>query len=178
MSRVPSVVYHPEFVADHDRILQQLVDGVAWDQRMRARRTASFGTPYNYSGMTYPEQPFLPPIEEIRRRVTGAVGFEPNNCLVNYYSDGDAKMGFHADSLVGLGPGTGVAIVSLGAERTLWFRELADPDLRLPHPLAGGSLLYMPPEIQLQWKHGVAKEPGAGPRISLTFRRVTPPTGE
>jgi hypothetical protein len=30
----------------------------------------------------------------------------------------------------------------------------------------------MPPEIQLEWQHGVLKQVGAGQRLSLTFRAL------
>jgi alkylated DNA repair dioxygenase AlkB len=83
-------------------------------------------------------------------------------------------MGFHADSIVELVPGTGVAVVSLGAARTLRFRRIDDKSVLWDCPLPNGSLLYMPPEVQLAWKHGVPETPGAGPRISLTFRRLRP----
>ena len=79
-------------------------------------------------------------------------------------------MGYHYDAIDELAPGTGVAIVSLGATRTLRFRLQDDREIEHPWPLPGGSLLYMPPELQHTWKHGVPRQPGAGPRISLTFR--------
>ena len=38
--------------------------------------------------------------------------------------------------------------------------------------LASGSLLYMTAEVQHEWKHSILPQPGAGGRISLTFRRL------
>lgn len=32
----------------------------------------------------------------------------------------------------------------------------------------------LPPEVQLEWQHGVRKQAGAGPRVSLTFRALKP----
>lgn len=170
----PAIAYIPDVVANHRDVLHELIHRVAWDKRMQARHTASFGRPYNYSDMTYPEQPFLPTLVDICQTVAPHIGFRPNNCLINYYIDGRSRMGFHADSLDGLTPQTGVAIVSLGACRTLWFRSFAQPEQTFAQPLEGGSLLYMPPAVQRQWKHGVRREPEAGPRISLTFRSVCP----
>lgn len=168
----PDLLYVPALTPEHEALLQQLCGEIEWDQRMRARKTASFGAPYNYSGMSYPEVPIPPAIEVVRQAVAARVGFEPNNCLVNYYEHGRSRMGFHFDGLDELEPGTGVAIVSLGATRTLWFRDIDDKRREVARPLAGGSLLYMPPEVQHRWKHGIPREPGVGPRISLTFRRL------
>jgi alkylated DNA repair dioxygenase AlkB len=80
-------------------------------------------------------------------------------------------MGFHTDATDDLVPGTGIAVVSLGAERTITFRNQRDRQLLEHYPLKSGSLLYMSPEMQLEWKHGIlAAENAGGGRISLTFR--------
>jgi alkylated DNA repair dioxygenase AlkB len=79
-------------------------------------------------------------------------------------------MGFHADSTEELVAGTGIAIVSLGAERDLSFRSQADKHILERYLLRSGSLLYMTPELQQSWKHGVLAQEGAEGRISLTFR--------
>jgi hypothetical protein len=38
--------------------------------------------------------------------------------------------------------------------------------------LPPGSLLYMSALVQTDWLHAVKREPGAGPRISMTWRRM------
>lgn len=82
-------------------------------------------------------------------------------------------MGFHFDSLEHLAPDTGVAIVSLGDTRSLTFRNRTDKTVEVSYPLVSGSLLYMPPQVQNEWLHGVMKsEPEIGPRMSLTFRHI------
>lgn len=100
------------------------------------------------------------------------IGWTPNNCLVNFYPDGDATMGFHFDSLEPLEPGTGVAIVSLGEERILTFSRRDDKTVRVEQPMPSGSLLLMPAQVQDEWLHAVLKQPGSGARMSLTFRRL------
>jgi alkylated DNA repair dioxygenase AlkB len=139
---------------------------------MRARRTASFGRPYDYSGMTYPEAPWPDWLASLRERVSQAVGHPLNNGLANHYADGEATMGFHADNMVGLAAGSRVAIVSLGAERTLRFRHQRDRSVVVDQRLAPGSLLHMGADVQAEWHHAVPAAPGAGPRISLTFRQM------
>jgi alkylated DNA repair dioxygenase AlkB len=166
------LVYVDNFIPDPDGLLSRLLSETAWDERMRARKTASFGVPYNYSGMEYPTVPFPAEVTEVARRIEARLGVLPNNCLANYSPDGESTMGFHRDALDNLVPGTGVAVVSLGAARMLTFRKIGDKSTEHSVRLSGGSLLYMPPEVQNDWRHGVRAEPAAGPRISLTFRCV------
>ena len=143
-----------------------------WDLRMQARRTASAGKPYNYSGMTYLESPWPDWLLPIRDQVELAVGHLLNNCLANHYEGGSATMGFHSDSQDGLAAGSRVAIVSLGAARTLRFRLQRDRAVGVDVRLEPGSLLHMGADVQSEWHHAVPAEPGAGPRISLTFRQM------
>lgn len=161
-----------DFLDDAQRWFVDLRDGIDWDDGMAARRTASFGVAYNYSQMRYPYRPMPPSLDELATRVAAVVGFRPNNCLLNCYADGESRMGFHADQTDILVPGTGIAIVSLGAVRALRFRAIADSQQRVDYRLNGGSLLYMSAELQRHWQHAVPREPGAGARISLTFRAL------
>jgi alkylated DNA repair dioxygenase AlkB len=161
------------FVPDAAALFAALLGSVAWDGRMKARKAASFGLPYNYSGIVWPAAPFPAEIVPLLHRVAARVGFEPNNCLAHHYPDAVSRMGFHADSTDELAPGTGIAVVSLGAERAITFRSQEDRT-RLEHfPLRPGSLLYMCPQMQADWKHAILPVEGAvGRRISLTFRRM------
>lgn len=70
-----------------------------------------------------------------------------------------------------LDPGTGVAVVSLGAERVITFRSV-DKSVTVKYPLASESLLYMSAVVQHGWRHAILPQPDAGGRISLTFRRL------
>jgi alkylated DNA repair dioxygenase AlkB len=81
-------------------------------------------------------------------------------------------MGFHADSTAELAEGTGIAIVSLGARRSITFQYKRGAKEEFEYPLVSGSLLYMSPEMQQDWRHAIRKQPEAGGRISLTFRQI------
>jgi alkylated DNA repair dioxygenase AlkB len=169
---VPGVWVEDGFVPDGDALFALLSGTTSWDARMRARRTASFGVPYNYSGLTYPVAPVPDPVAALMDRLAVRLGWRPSNCLANFYPDGNSTMGFHADSTDELEPGTGVAVVSLGAERGITFRAAADKSVAIEYPLRSGSLLYMTAEVQTGWKHAILPRPGAGGRISLSFRRL------
>lgn len=168
----PDVLFESGFVPDAVGLFAWLREHTVWDDRMRARLTASFGQPYNYSDMSYPPAPWPEPLVPLLEALEGRLSFRPNNCLANYYPTGDATMGFHADAVYELAPGTGVAIVSLGEERILRFRRSDDKTVICDYPLPPGSLLYMPAAVQAEWKHAIPAQPGAGARISLAFRRL------
>lgn len=167
-----SIFLDEGFVENSQDLYEQLATSITWDDRMRARKAASFGVPYDYSGIEWPAAPMPDSIGDILERVAERVGFRPNNCLAHFYPDGSSTMGLHSDSTEDLEPGTGIGIVSLGTQRLITFRNRNDR--RLEHyALSSGSLLYMTPEMQADWKHGIlAAQEVAGGRISLTFRRM------
>ncbi|MFC5814928.1 alpha-ketoglutarate-dependent dioxygenase AlkB family protein [Nonomuraea harbinensis] len=163
------VRYFADALPHADTDLAFLLTEVTWDDRMRARRTASFGVPYNYSGQHYEPMAMPPRIAAIAARVGEFAGYPFNNCLANRYETGDNTMGFHQDSYEGLTPSSAIAIVSLGATRPLVFRSI-DGAHRTELTLEHGSLLLMTQTTQRTWTHGVPRTSSAGRRISLTFR--------
>ena len=165
-------MYEDAFVPSSASLYDFLENHVNWDSSMRARKTASYGVAYNYSQMQYPYQEFLPQLDQIRLQIATKLGFVPNNCLINFYLDGQSKMGFHSDQTDILEAGTGVAIVSLGETRTLRFRENADKTNTMDYPLASGSPFYMTQEVQEVWQHAVTKSSTEKGRMSLTFRAI------
>lgn len=163
----------PDFLSDSVALYEHLVGFVQWDTRIRARKSMSFGLPYNYSGIEWPAASFPDAIVPLLSRVAAEVNFEPNNCLANYYPTGDSTMGFHSDSTAELEVGTGIAVVSLGTERTITFRQIDDKTEAESYRLPTGSLLWMCPEMQTQWRHAILADATATDgRISLTFRRM------
>ena len=175
MLPTPAVTFVPDFVPSHDDLFEHLLSSVVWDERLRARKTASFGVSYDYSGITYPQVEMPERLATLCGRIEAALGFHPNNCLLNFYPDGESSMGFHSDATEELAEGTGVAIVSLGSEREMTFRYKQDRTHEVPRALIPGSLLYMSKEFQSLWLHAIPKLAGAGRRISLTFRLMEKP---
>lgn len=167
------VTYIEDFIENASSLFDVLVKDIVWDERMHARKTASYGKAYNYSQMSYPYQKFLPELEQMRLKIIPVLNFTPNNCLINYYLDGSSKMGYHSDQTDILEEETGVAIVSLGAERILRFRNIADNENIVDYKLASGSLFYMTQEVQDEWQHAIPKSDTHEGRLSLTFRALT-----
>jgi alkylated DNA repair dioxygenase AlkB len=166
------ITYIENFIDNPTELFNILTKTVKWDERMTARKTASFGKAYNYSQINYPYQEFLPEIETIIKQLKPFIGFEANNCLINFYMDGKSKMGYHSDQTDILETDTGIAIVSIGEPRILKFRNIENPDKFLTYELTAGSLVYMTQEIQTIWQHSIPKSNTENGRISLTFRQI------
>lgn len=166
----PDIEIDEAFLPNHGELFAHLVATVRWDDSMAARRTASFGRPYNYSQISYPEVPMFPALVPVADLLATRVGFQFNNCLLNYYETGENTMGFHSDDTTGLQPNTGVAIVSLGSVRNITYRNKETPAIEASFAIQPGSLLYMDDTVQTKWVHAIKKQKDAGARISLTWR--------
>jgi alkylated DNA repair dioxygenase AlkB len=164
--------YIGEFISSPEDLFRLLKENVIWDNRMAARKTASFGVAYNYSQISYPHTPFIPELIKIINSIETELGFEPNNCLINYYLDGSSKMGFHADQTDILADNTGIAILSIGETRTLRFRKIQDKNELVDFELPAGSLIYMTQEVQQVWQHSIPSSDTNEGRMSLTFRKI------
>jgi alkylated DNA repair dioxygenase AlkB len=133
------------------------------------------GLNYTWSGIRMVPLPWIPALNEIRRRAEEAVKERFNTALLNLYRNGDDTVAWHSDDERTLGPTPIIASVSLGAERdfVLRHRNRADVEevkIALPH----GSLLLMQGKTQAMWKHALPRRRGVTrERINLTFRRVT-----
>jgi hypothetical protein len=172
----PEVTICPDYLSPTaaTALYIQLRDRIDWDLRISARKTACFGLPYNYSGLTYEYQPMHSLLQPLCLQLEQTLGFEPNSCLINFYEDGRDKMGFHSDEIDNLEAGTQIIIISLGVERKLSFRSTADYSQRLQYLLPHGSLLYMTQRTQEFWSHAIKRANVLEGRISLTFRRIDP----
>ncbi len=166
--------YHPRFVAGSEELFAAVRDDVAWTSQMKSRQTASMGIPYNYAGASYPENAWHPGVRRVADEVEHVFGFAVTNCLLNRYPTGEHTIGWHADDVAILAPGTGIVIVSLGATRTMLLRTgEAGGWVYERIALAAGSALFMSEGLQATHKHGIKREQGATERISLTFRHLT-----
>ncbi|MEM1294446.1 MAG: alpha-ketoglutarate-dependent dioxygenase AlkB [Verrucomicrobiota bacterium] len=155
-----------------NQLFTDLVEQVEWDASMKARKTACYGETYDESGVDFEVREMHPLLAPVCEQIGEEVGFQPTNCLLNYYEDGQSTMGFHSDTISNLEDGTGIVIVSLGAERSLTFRHKENYELRHSYPLPNGSLFLMTQRTQEFWMHAVKKASTDEPRISITFRRI------
>eukprot|EP01039_Chlorochromonas_danica_P005005 gene5005-5496_t len=170
----PPIRYISDFLtpSEAEQLLQFIHDHVTWDNLMKSRKTCCFGLPYNYNQMHYESSAIPPEIAYLLDRIASVVNFLPNNCLLNYYEDGNSSMGFHSDSAEGIVEGTGVALISLGCTREMAFRLKSDRSVTKTLALPSGSFLFMPIEMQETWQHAIPRTSDCGERISLSFRRL------
>jgi len=182
------VVLFPAFLvgADADRLFAAVRASTDWRQEQATmfgrrlpipRLQAWHGDPdasYSYSHIALDPEPWTPPLAEIRRAAEAAAGTTFNSVLVNLYRDGRDSVGWHSDDEAELGPEPVIASVSLGATRRFQLRHRSLAGVRHQLDLTHGSLLLMRGPTQRHWSHQVPKTSRpVGPRINLTFRRVT-----
>lgn len=184
----PDILSEPRFLSEveHAELLAWCLAEVPWKdmvlsfgERVTAipRRLAWFGdVEYAYSGLRHAALPMPPVLRSLADRIEAwcaARGHRAqfNSLLLNFYRDGNDSIGMHSDDESQLGAQPTIASVSLGAPRTFVFRH-KETKLKLQEPLIGGSLLIMKGRTQDDWTHGIPKEPGAGPRVNLTFRQT------
>lgn len=177
---IPEITYEENFIEDHESLFAALLTEVDWLDRMNSRLTACMGVPYNYPGASYPEMPWHPRVLTAAQKVAAHVGFEITNCILNLYPTGDHIVGWHRDLTDILHPGTPIAVISLGCERSLSMRTVHNGEFHyVDQPLKSGSLFTMSNAMQDTWKHAIRKDASTTPRISLTLRHIThvPPRG-
>ena len=166
------ITFIENFIEKPLELFEKLKNKVEWDERMSARKTASFGKAYNYSQICYPFQEFTEDLSILIELINKTLNFKPNNCLINYYLDGKSKMGFHSDQTDILYENTGVGIVSIGETRILRFRNIENRELIKDFELPSGSFIYMTNELQDEWQHSIPKSDTENGRMSLTFRKM------
>lgn len=154
-------------------LFDEIIKNTNWDDSLLARKTVSYGVPYNYNNMIYTKQKFPKYISDLASKVEKHIGFYPNNCLINYYYESKSKMGFHSDQIDILYENTGIAIFSLGSNRIMKFKHKNDVTLFFEIELRSQSLLYMTQNFQKNWLHAILPATLINSeRISITFRKI------
>lgn len=92
-----------------------------------------------------PLLPFSPTVLQIQAEVEKHVGHPVNHVLIQHYRSGNDYISEHSDKTLDIVPGSFVANVSLGAERTMVFRTKRPPKDGGPHPDAVADEANPPP---------------------------------
>lgn len=149
-----------------------------------------------------PLSAFSPTVLAIRSEAERLIGHPLNHVLIQLYRDGGDYISEHSDKTLDLVPGSMIANVSLGAQRTMVLRtkrldrdpcqsyDLGEDDGRRRSrrierlPLPHNSLCRMGPHTNMRWMHAIRQDRRAdwdkqdaelshgGQRISLTFRHI------
>ena len=91
MNIMEGTLYIDNFI-DDENLFDDLIKYSTWDESMASRRTASFGVPYNYSGIEYPVIDMTNSLVEICDKIFKHLLWGQNNCLINHYTDGNSRM--------------------------------------------------------------------------------------
>ena len=181
-------LYWPSFLnADEsDYYLDTIVNALQWQQRtlhvynqdhLTPRLIAWCAEPgleYSYSGDTTPQQDWPPALVQLKNRVETYCNSRFNGALLNYYRNGEDRMGWHCDDEASLGVQPVIASVSLGADRTFQFRPKPPRrGERIDMQLENGSLLLMSGNTQALWQHALPKRKRVQQaRLNITFRYI------
>lgn len=131
----------------------------------------AYGRDYCYTGQVNTALAVPDLLEGYRSWAVAEVDPRLNGLLLNWY-DGEQGhyIGPHHDSTKGMCPGAPIVTVSLGEERIFRFRH---PKTRatVDTPVGAGSVVVVPFETNLAWKHEVPRfARWKGRRISITLR--------
>lgn len=176
-----SEIVYIEKLIDED-LVDVLVKEASWIDETKMRRECFMSDEeieyayLDYSGApTYKSGPFHPIVKSILGKVNEKLGTNLNICFLNLYMDARNGLGWHADDSHTIDHGEGIAVVSFGAEREIWWKLKGEKGL-VPESnrkkLENGSLFYMPAGFQDTHLHRIPKhDRECGPRVSLTFRK-------
>lgn len=127
---------------------------------------------YNYSGISLKAALMPDLINKLMRSIFDIDPLYFNSCLLNKYPNGAYGIGYHSDNEEVLEPGSSVAIVSLGENRTFKIKNKETREV-IEFDLEHGSVLVMGFNFQTYWSHCIPQDHSiTKPRISLTFRRT------
>lgn len=122
----------------------------------------------------YQSTDYHPAVMYLQHKLNAGYLTDYNVCFLNRYDDASKSLGWHADDSPEMNLDHPIAVISLGAEREIWWRpkeqkgEVPPEQRRL---LASGSLFIMPAGFQKDYYHRIPKGSSPKePRISLTFR--------
>ncbi|RDS83344.1 alpha-ketoglutarate-dependent dioxygenase AlkB [Dyella psychrodurans] len=148
-----------------------LRDAVDWHASARMMYERMVDVPRLHTHYTI-DDPGLPDVLREALAVVGAnVHASFNSIGLNFYRDEHDSVAPHNDKLHELVPHQPIALLSLGATRTMVIRRKLPPHLKTELELEAGSLLLMGWNAQLHYDHGIPKlRRPVGPRISLAFR--------
>jgi alkylated DNA repair dioxygenase AlkB len=148
-----------------------LLEGVDWHTASRMMYERMVDVPRLYSHYAI-DDPALPKVLGAALEMVAAQVPAPFNSIgLNFYRDEHDSVAPHNDKLDELVPHQPIALLSLGATRSMVIRRKTPPHLKTELELEAGSLLVMGWNAQLHYDHGIPKlRRSTGPRISVAFR--------
>lgn len=154
-----------------------LFKGVSIESKRKVSYHSEFA--YSYSNQDYQGKPWTATLELLRQKIVEKTGIEFNAVLCNFYENGHAGMGWHADKEKELGFNPVIASLSFGQKRKFAFRYRKDvvneknPKKLCEYLLGEGDLLIMGVDTQPFFEHSLITDKSATKaRMNLTFRKI------
>ena len=167
----------PGWLSNSDALFERLAVDVPWKADSREMYDRVVAVPRLVSwfgpGATLPD----PVLVDAREALNEHYGRPPGQVFETaglcFYRTGDDSVAWHGDRVgKGIGRDTMVAILSVGAERSLSLRPKGGGET-LKFPVGHGDLVVMGGSCQRTYEHAILKTKQAvGPRISVQFRPV------
>jgi len=168
------ITYHPNAISTPVAAawFTALRDGVEWRSERRLMYDREVDVPRLVASYAL-DDPDLPGELRAAARVARRLaGCEFNSAGLNLYRDQRDSVAAHNDKLHELTPGAPIALLSLGAARTMTIRTKTTPRRSIQLELEPGSVLLMTYAIQQHFDHGIPKAAvPVGQRISVAFRQ-------
>ena len=163
------VEYAPQWLASHQEIYTTLAESIAWhtDRRMMYERMVD--VPRLVAGIP-DDGPCPERIAKAREILEQRYARTFTSTRLAWYRDGHDSVAMHGDRIGRWGQATTVCIVSLGARRKFVLRHTSRSPRSYSFEFGGGDLLVMGGLCQRDWRHGIPKQQGARPRMSIQFR--------
>lgn len=178
------VTYLPGFVSNPNAVFDALWNELAWERRHLVPRREYYANrvdvPYTYGRNAgkreYLPRPWHAHMTALGTKLTELTGHNFEVCFLNGYEDQSDHLGPHADDSPEMDDSRPIAIISLGAEREIWFSPQGQKTpvdrLKLEH----GSLCLMHAGMQDTHFHRIPKAGFlCGQRISMTYRGYVSP---
>jgi alkylated DNA repair dioxygenase AlkB len=167
----------PDWIANSDELFERLAVGVPWRADRREMFDRVVEVPRLVSSFG-PDDIYPDPILNQAQKRLNAYYRAPKDQVFQtaglcFYRTGDDSVAWHGDRVgAGINRDTMVAIVSVGAARTLSIRRKEGGQTQR-FPLGHGDLIVMGGSCQRTYEHAILKSKQAmGPRISVQFRPV------
>jgi alkylated DNA repair dioxygenase AlkB len=164
------------WVAGADALFERLVDVVPWRAERRQMYDRVVAVPrlvaFYAEGEALPDPALDDVLRALNARYADELGEPFRTAGLCLYRDGRDSVAWHGDT-IGRGSthDTMVAIISVGAPRSLLLRPRSGGGDTLRHDLGHGDLIVMGGSCQRTWQHAVPKSARAtGPRVSIQFR--------
>lgn len=169
LDRTSWIDHASQWLSSTDDLMEDLVDTVPWHAGRRPMYDQMVDVPRLSAQLELSDDRVPETIIDAARWLQDHYGMDFDHLFFNLYRDGRDSVAWHSDRIGRRVKHPVVALLSLGAARSLLLRPKAGgASLRvLLHP---GDLLVMGGACQHNWEHAIPKTAKAGPRISIGFR--------